>query len=101
MNYLFFGVRKAAERGAGGVAEPFLTLFRAFLDAYLERSGDGELYEVLPPFLAFRALVIAHPRWYPTLSDATRQTLLTFARAMAGRGAFDPDRVVDLLGGSR
>ncbi len=101
INYLFFGVRKAAERGAGGVAEPFLTLFRAFLDAYLERSGDGELYEVLPPFLAFRALVIAHPRWYPTLADPTRVRLLDFARAMARPGAFDPDRVPELLGGWR
>jgi len=101
INYLFFGVRKAAARDADGVAEPFLTLFRAFLDSYLERSGDRELYEVLPPFFAFRALVIAHPRWYPTLSDATRLTLLAFARAMAEPGAFDPDRVAELLGGSR
>jgi aminoglycoside phosphotransferase family enzyme len=71
------------------------------VDTYLASSGDRELLEVLPPFFAFRALVIAHPRWYPTLSEATRRTLLTFARAMAGRGAFDPDRVVELLGGSR
>ncbi len=99
INYLFFGVRKAAERGAGGVAEPFLVLFRRFLDAYLEVSGDRELAEALPPFFAFRALVIAHPRWYPTLADGMRTRLLDFARAMAGLGAFDPDRVPELLGG--
>ena len=44
---------------------------------------------MLPPFMSFRALVIAHPRWYPTLSDATRAGLLRFARAMAGPGPFD------------
>jgi phosphotransferase family enzyme len=98
INYLFFGVRRAGDLGASGVAEPFISLFRAFLDAYLERSGDRELCEVLPPFFAFRALVIAHPRWYPTLSDATRCSLLGFARTMAGPGAFDPNRMSELFG---
>ena len=97
INYLFFGVRRAADQGATGVAEPFVTLFRAFLDAYLGQSGDGEIHEVLPPFFAFRALVIAHPRWYPTLADATRRSLLGFARAMAEPGAFEPDRACQLL----
>jgi hypothetical protein len=101
INYLFFGIRKSAQAGGRGVAEPFRSLFQAFVDTYLASSGDHELLDVLPPFFAFRALVIAHPRWYPTLSDATRRALLTFARAMAGPGAFDPDRVVELLGGSR
>ena len=59
-----------------------------------------EILEVLPPFFAFRALVIAHPRWFPTLTDDTRRRLLAFARAMAGPGAFDPGRVSELLGGS-
>ncbi|HET7874222.1 MAG TPA: phosphotransferase [Methylomirabilota bacterium] len=93
VNYLFFGLRKSAAAGAAGVAEPFRTLFRVFLDTYLDASGDGELLEVLPPFFAFRALVIAHPRWYPTLADETRAALLGFARAMAQPGAFDPERL--------
>jgi hypothetical protein len=101
VNYLFFGVRKSVAGGGGGVAEPFLTLFHAFLTAYLDRSGDAELLEVIPPFFAFRSLVIAHPRWYPTLSDETRRILLAFARTMAGPGIFDPDRVSRLLGGGR
>jgi hypothetical protein len=89
INYLFFGLRRAALEGAPGVvAEPFLGLFRAFLDSYLEATGDGELYEVLPPFFAFRALVVAHPRWYPTLDEVTRSTLITFARRMLYDGTF-------------
>jgi Ser/Thr protein kinase RdoA (MazF antagonist) len=90
VNYLFFGLRRSATRDEQGVAEPLRGLFEAFLTAYLRASGDGELLEVLPPFFAFRALVIAHPRWYPTLSDATRRALIRFARAMAEPGPFDP-----------
>jgi hypothetical protein len=96
INYLFFGLRK----GATKVAEPFSGLFFAFLGAYLAESGDWELLEVLPPFLMFRALVIAHPRWYPTLTDATRRALLDFARAMAGARAFDPRSLSSCFGGT-
>jgi hypothetical protein len=101
VNYLFFGLRRSAAEGRAGVAEPFLGLFRRFLDVYLERSGDGELLEVLPPFFAFRALVIAHPRWYPALAHETRVALLRFARAMAAPGPFDPARLPGLQEGRR
>jgi Phosphotransferase enzyme family len=90
VNYLFFGLRKSDASGQLGVAEPFLTLFQTFLEAYLHESGDRELLDVLPPFFAFRALVIAHPRWYPTLSDEVRRALIDFAQAMANADAFDP-----------
>jgi hypothetical protein len=99
INYLFFGARKRGDAGQAGVAEPFLGLFRIFLDEYIRASGDRELLEVLPPFLAFRALVVAHPRWYPTLQPGTRATLLGFARAMMGPAPFDPDRLPGLFGG--
>lgn len=101
INYLFFGLRKSAQDGGAGVAEPFLTLFQAFLDAYLEGSADRELLEVLPPFFAFRALVIAHPRWYPGLAPETRSALCAFARASMGAGAFAPERLPELFGGAR
>ncbi len=100
INYLFFGLRRSVRDGGAGVAEPFLAVFRAFLDTYLERSGDAELLEVLPPFLGFRALVIAHPRWYPTLPSETRTVLLRFAKAMMAPGAFAPGRLPELLGGA-
>ena len=101
INYLFFGLRRSARDGRAGVAEPFLGLFRAFLETYLEASGDAELLEVLPPFFAFRAVVIAHPRWYPTLSPATRAALLRFAKAMAAPGAFNVARPAGLFGAER
>lgn len=89
INYLFFGLRRAAREGrAGIVVEPFRTLFRTFLDTYAAVSEDAELAEVLPPFFAFRAFVLAHPRWYPSLDDVTRATLIAFGRAMLEDGAF-------------
>jgi hypothetical protein len=90
VNYLFFGMRREDELGDLGVAEPFRILFHRFLLAYVGASGDYEVFETLPPFLAFRALVLAHPRWYPDLSDAVRGQLLHFARCMAVSARFDP-----------
>ncbi len=98
INYVFFGLRKSARAGGRQVSEPFLGLWRTFLDAYREASGDAELMEVLPPFLAFRALVIAHPRWYPGLAEATRRALLTFAQTMAVGGPVDVDDLSAQLG---
>jgi len=95
VNYLFFGLRKGAGRQ---IAPPFEALFQDFLATYLAESGDGELLEVLPPFLMFRALVIAHPRWYPWLPGATRRALLDFARAMAEAGSLDPKRLHEAFG---
>lgn len=99
INYLFFGLRKAALDGKRGVAEPFVTLFKLFLEAYLRDSGDDELLEVMPPFLAFRALVIGHPRWYPTLPPGVREALLGFARALMAGGPVVAEGMPELLGG--
>ena len=99
INYLFFGLRKAAAQGHRGVAEPFAALFRAFVTEYLERSGDAELVDVMPPFLAFRALVIGHPRWYPALDPATRGAILGFARAMMASASASAEASLELLGG--
>jgi hypothetical protein len=45
------------------------------MEAHLAESRDDELLDVMPPFLAFRALVIGHPRWYPTLPPEVREAL--------------------------
>jgi hypothetical protein len=83
MNYLFFGLLKGP-----GVAEPFLSLFTRFFEVYSGLTGDKELLEVLPPFYLFRALVIAHPVWYPEIPDRVRVALLNFARAMGELRSF-------------
>jgi hypothetical protein len=94
INYLFFGVQKSGGTGRMNVDEPFLGLFRTFLDTYVAASRDAEVFEVLPPFLAFRALVIAHPRWYPDLAEPTRAVLLRFADRMASAARFTADDLV-------
>jgi hypothetical protein len=99
INYLFFGLRKGALENRRGVAEPFVTLFHAFLQAYVDASSDRELLEVMPPFFAFRALVIGHPRWYPSLTPGTREALFGFARALMAGGAVTVERMPQLLGG--
>jgi Ser/Thr protein kinase RdoA (MazF antagonist) len=90
VNYLFYGLRSRA-------AEPFQFLFCTFLETYLRESHDQEVLEVLPLFLAFRALVIAHPLWYPELSDPLRRALIHFARRMLCDSRFDPAAVRVLL----
>src|SRR4029450_8942803 len=91
LNSLFCGPRAS-------VAEPFRYLFCAFLETYLRESHDGEILEVLPPFLAFRALVIAHPLWYPELSDRLRRALIHFGRRLMTAVRFDPAETRSLLG---
>jgi phosphotransferase family enzyme len=101
INYIFFGLRKAARDGARGVAEPFRALLQTFLDTYLDASGDAELFETLPPFLAFRALVLAHPRWYPELPANVRSELVRLATTLAAGTRLTPADLSRLLRGSR
>jgi Ser/Thr protein kinase RdoA (MazF antagonist) len=101
INYLFFGMRKAARHGERGVAEPFRGLFHNFLGTYIETSRDYELLEALPPFLAFRALVLAHPRWYPDLPGSVRSDLAHLAGSLTQLTRFDPADVSWLCGVAR
>ena len=90
INFLFYGLRSRTP-------EPFRYLFCTFLETYLRESHDQEILDVLPPFLAFRALVIAHPLWYPELSEPLRVALIHFARRMMVNRQFDPGDVRELL----
>ena len=94
INFLFYGLRSPT-------AEPFHFLFCTFLETYLRESHDQEILETLPPFLAFRALVIAHPLWYPELSEPLRIALIHFARSMMIDPLFRPGDVRALLGTPR
>jgi hypothetical protein len=86
INYVFFALEDPAcwKRGLG-------RLWQRFWRRYLERSGDRELLEVAPPFLAWRALVIASPLWYPTLPAACRDALFGLAERALDAGRLDPD----------
>lgn len=88
LNYLFFSLQRS-----GRLEGAFETLFRRFWERYLERSGDREMPEVIAPFYAFRALVIANPVWYPNLDEALRRRIFDFMLAVLDAGRFDPARV--------
>lgn len=85
LNYLFFSLQSRG-RLAGG----FEILFRGFWARYLEKSGDAELTEVVAPFFAFRALVMANPLWYPALEPEVRRRLLNFTLRVLDARRFDP-----------
>jgi hypothetical protein len=73
MNYIFYSVQKSL-RLTGDLKD----LFELFFENYLEETGDDEMLEVIAPFFAFRAAVVASPTWYPLLSDDVRRTLFNF-----------------------
>jgi len=74
INYIFFSLRY----NRGELKEPFMGLVEAFLDTYIEETGDEEVLEVIQPFYAWRALVLASPLWYPDLPGMVRERLIRF-----------------------
>jgi aminoglycoside phosphotransferase (APT) family kinase protein len=87
LNYLFFSLQRS-----GKLEGAFDRLWRRFWERYLERSGDAELVEVAAPFIAFRALVMANPVWYPTLDAAVRRKLFNLIENTLAAARFDPAR---------
>jgi Phosphotransferase enzyme family len=92
INYLFFALEDPAcwKRGLG-------LLWQRFWGRYLELSGDRELLEVAPLFLAWRALVIANPLWYPALPAAGRDALFGLAERALDAGRLDPESAETLF----
>ncbi len=54
------------------------------------------MLRVAAPFLAWRALVLASPAWYPKLSSDARTRLLAFAETALSAEAFAPESVEDV-----
>lgn len=92
INYLFFALQRH-ERLVG----PFWDLYAAVWQRYLAESQDEELLTVIQPWYAWRALVLASPQWYPTLTEGTRRTLLTFARRVLAEPVFNWQMINDYL----
>jgi hypothetical protein len=66
--------------------EGYRLLSDAFWSTYLAESGDHELLDVAPPFLAWRALQAA-----AGLSGGARRGLFEFAEEVLAQSTFDPD----------
>lgn len=85
INYVFFalGAPGAWARGLGA-------LWHRVWTRYLKATGDHEVLEVAAPWLAWRALVIANPRWYPQLAADARERLLAWIERALAADRFDP-----------
>jgi aminoglycoside phosphotransferase (APT) family kinase protein len=85
INYVFFALDApgAWQRGLGA-------LWHELWSGYQTATGDRALLAVAAPWLAWRALVIANPRWYPGLSAPARDRLLTWIEAVLDAPALDP-----------
>jgi len=87
VNYPFFALQ-----APGSWRAALAPLWRACWETYLAEAGAAapEVLASAPPFLAWRALVLGCPRFYPDLPAAARAALLDWADAVLDGGRFDP-----------
>lgn len=92
VNYLFFALQAPGtwERG-------FCRLWRRFWNVYLSGSGDSDVFHTAAPFLAWRALVLGCPRFYPDLPAEARRRLLGLADEALAAPCFVPGTVEEML----
>lgn len=93
INYPFFALQHPGSWDRG-----FRPLWRALWRGYFEARHDHELLDVVAPFIAWRALVVANPAWYPKVTSDARDRLLRFAEEALARPRFDPDSVEAMVG---
>lgn len=86
LNYVFFAL-EARPSWAPALGK----LWKSFFRTYLDKTGDTGIFSVAAPFLAWRALVMANPRWYPSIHATTRHALLHFVEQALEMNEFDPD----------
>ncbi|NDV20185.1 phosphotransferase [Pseudodesulfovibrio sp. JC047] len=88
MNYLLWSLYDT-DRMSG----PFERLYRAYMEEYLEQTGDTEIFEVMAPFCVFRGLVIASPEWYPDHPKSVRHRLFNFVSRVLEDDVFDWENI--------
>lgn len=92
INFLLFAIDAPGAWGEGlGV------LWRQLWQRYLAERPDRELLEVAPPFLMWRTLVVANPKFYPRLTAKGRDRLLAFATDVLDEHVLDPGRAEELF----
>jgi hypothetical protein len=94
INYVFFAldVPGAWRRGLGA-------LWHRLWTRYTRATNDFEALDVAAPWLAWRALVVANPVWYPKLSVDARDRLLGWIERTLAADRLDPasaDEVADV-----
>jgi len=92
INYVFFALQAPGtwERGFG-------PLWRQLWSSYLAGSGDSEVLRTAAPFLAWRALVLGCPKFYPELGAGARGALLDLAEGALDAISFAPGAAEELF----
>jgi hypothetical protein len=88
INYIFFSLKSH-----GDVRGACLEGVNLFFDEYLKASGDAEMMEVVAPFFAFRAAVVANPVFYPELSGEARRKIFNFTKNVLTSDLFEVGKV--------
>lgn len=92
INYLFFSLQ-----AYGRLAGPFEELFLRFINNYMDKTKDEDMLKIIQPFYAWRALVVASPIWYPSLSQEVRRKLFNFINNTLENERFEPKEVNSYL----
>jgi hypothetical protein len=93
INYIFFSVKHHGE-----VKGACLEGLRLFFDEYVRRTADEEIYRVVAPFFAFRAVVVANPVFYPELGSDARKKIFNFTENILKSERFEIEKVNGYLG---
>jgi aminoglycoside phosphotransferase (APT) family kinase protein len=93
INYIFFSVKHHGE-----VKGACLEGLRLFFDEYVRRTADEEIYRVVAPFFAFRAVVVANPVFYPELASDARKKIFNFTENILKSERFEIEKVNGYLG---
>jgi len=92
INYIFYSLQTY-----GRLEGPFKSLFEYFWSHYISKTQDEEIFSVIQPFYAWRALVVASPIWYPSLKTEIRVKLFNFIKNVLSTENFDIDAVNSYL----
>jgi len=88
INYLLYSLLKH-----GKLYGDYKKLHDIFIETYLEKTKDLELFKVIQPFYAFRCLVIASPEWYPNHPADIRKKLFNFTRNILATETINIDEI--------
>lgn len=92
INYILFSIQQQ-----GTLSGSFLRLWHLFWERYLSETEDEEVLTVVQPFFAWRLLVVAHPLWYPSLTDDARIRLFRLLDTILATKRFDPANICEYV----
>ena len=96
INYIFFSIWHY-----GRFIDPFKALYHRFMEGYIDATGDKEVLKVIPPFYAFRGLVVTHPHYYPEMEHVKRRQMFNFIDNILEDEEFALEKVPRYLESSR